>query len=147
MKSSLPRATGLIVIFAAVVVASAAPAPKLKDFSGTWTASLQGTVFLTLKLQAESPEMFGTLSRGSLTADEHGNITGATLEGEDAIKGAHVVGDHLEFSAEPDTGETNHWQLKLTGPNRGELSIVGDEGQAMLKPLLVERAVAKPAAK
>ena len=70
-------ATSLIVIFAAVVVASATPAPKLQDFSGTWTASLHGTVFLTVKLEAKSAEMSGTICRGSLTADEHGNITGA----------------------------------------------------------------------
>jgi hypothetical protein len=148
MKNNFAWAVGLVAIFAAAVVAIAAPSPKLQDFVGTWTASFQGKVFQTVKLEAKSPGMSGTISRGSLTADEHGNITGAkSLEGEDAIKGARVVGDHLEFSATDPDGDANHWQLKLTGPNRGELSIVGDDGQGMLKPIVVERTAAKAATK
>ncbi len=151
MQIPLARALAACFVVTVALVAYAAAPSKLPDYAGTWTAKFNDQVFLTLKLEYRDQKLSGSVSHGSITADQEGNLTGAeAVEGEDQVTDAHIVGDHLEFTGTDAEGqEKNHWRLKLTGSDQAELSLAsGGEDAAKLKPFQLERAsAAKPPAK
>ena len=127
-------------LLAAGLVATAGPTGPEK-FAGVWEAKAKGTVFLVLKISAES-KISGSMKSGPIRMDEEGELLEVGPPESDAnpIFFAEVVeGEKLVFNCQDGDEDVMQFELKLTGEDAGELRIV-DKDHPGLKGFPVRRA-------
>src|SRR5947209_495793 len=94
------------------------------DFSGKWTGTFEGKVFVTLNLDEHDGAITGTLRHPTqINTSNNGTLLG--LSGsfvEEPIGNTKLVGNELRFSTRDDDGEDIKYSLRVTGPNAAELA-------------------------
>src|SRR5271157_836700 len=98
----------------------------LAAYAGTWTGSFEGKTWLTVKLALQAERLSGSIQRAShLQFNDQGEIKSVSDEqSTEVLQDAQVNPDGLLLTAkEPDTQETNHFTMKLTGESTAELKM------------------------
>ena len=107
-------------------------------FAGTWQAKFNGSVFLTLRLEAGA-RMSGVLSTGRITVDKDGELTQAepSPEGKESdIMHARFPAGSLTFEIEDD-GEVTKFEMRITAASKAELRFLGQP--VKIKPIPLDR--------
>ncbi len=124
--------------FFPAVLWSQEDASEQKRFAGIWQAKFNGSVFLTVHLEAGT-KMSGTVSTGRITVDKDGELTDAEAspEGKESdIMNARPQADRLTFEIE-DKGEVTKFEMRVTAAGKAELRFVGQP--VKIKPIPLNR--------
>ena len=118
----------------------------LADYAGTWTGTFEGKTWLTVRLTSLGERLSGSIQRPrNIQYNDLGEIKSV---GEDqsteAVEDAQLNPDGLLLTAkEPDTQETDHYTMKLTGESKAEIKMSAMKmppGMPKIKPWKLTRA-------
>ena len=121
----------LLLVSCALAVAQdfqPATSSNAKKFVGTWQASFHGNPFLTVTFNVAGNKVSGSMSHADMEVNQAGELTKAEArDGEDPIVNAQVKGNVLRFTTKSTDGSEDSVQaeLKLIGPDKGEVRMVG----------------------
>ncbi len=150
----------VIVVTSAAVAQSAAqsnsqtrPVKKnpLADYAGMWTGSFEGKTWLTVKLTLQADRLSGSIQHAShLQFNDLGEIKSVSEEqSTEVVQDAQINPDGLLLTTkEPDTQETDHFTMKLTGESTAEIKMSAMKmppGMPKIKPWKLTKAGASPA--
>lgn len=143
-----------IVLFLASAFALAGGEPRQNQtrkalatdkFAGTWQATFNGKVFMTLWLKTASGKLEGTMSNGTMALDKDGNIAEADVQpGSKPIDIESVKGNSLYFSSKTDHPLKLAFTLK--DKTHAALTILNTlpPGSPVPKPIAMVRVAPKP---
>ena len=118
----------------------------LASYVGTWTGSFEGKTWLTVKLVLQADHLSGSLQHAShLQFNDQGEIKSVSDEqSTETVQDAQVNPDGLLLTTrDPDTQETNHFTMKLTGEATADLKMSAMKmppGMPKIKPWKLTRA-------
>jgi hypothetical protein len=120
----------------------------LEGYAGTWIATFEERPWLTVQLALQEQQLSGTLRRAhDLKFSDLGEIKSVgDTQVEEVIQEAALNGDGLLLTAKnPDTNETDHFTMRLTGETTADLKMSAmsmPPGMPKLKPWKLTRAAA-----
>ncbi len=151
-----PLSLVVVVILSMAAVAQTPPkqgppgAPvrksPLADYAGTWIGSFEGKTWLTLKLVLQADRLSGSLQHAShLQFNDQGEIKSVgDDQSTESVQDAQVNPDGLLLTTkDPDTQETNHFTMKLTGESTADLKMSAmkiQPGMPKIKPWRLTKA-------
>jgi len=122
-------------------------AGSYKPFVGTWTSQFQGKTFVTLKLVPAGESVSGTMTGASIHIDHDGNLTSAEPKGVmHEVFDSNLNGDVLSFRTKEEDHEPVGFEMKLDGPDSGELTLKiphPQTGAPAIKPWKIKRESGK----
>jgi hypothetical protein len=139
----LNRSKFLLALSMVAGLTAARSQENQKVFSGTWEGKFKGAVFCVLTLQA-GEKISGTLSPGTITANDDGEITDARPSDPEPsgkelpILNPKIEDGRLSFDWKDTDDETSKFELKITGEGEAELRLIG-AGDHPIKPITLRR--------
>ena len=124
----------------------------LAQYAGTWTGSLEGKPWITVKLTMLGDKLAGSIQRArTLQFSDQGEIKSVSEEQSDeVVQDAVVNPDGLLLTVkEPDNPETDRFTMKLTGETTAEIKMSAMKmppGMPKIKPWKLTKAAARQAA-
>jgi|SRR5271165_3892649 len=121
-------------------------------YAGTWTGSFEGKTWLTVKLTQQADRLSGSIQRPrNLQYNDQGEIKGVSDDqSTEMVQDAQVNPDGLLLTTkDPDTQETDHFVMKLTGESTAEIKMSAMKmppGMPKIKPWKLTKAGATSAA-
>ncbi|HYN08962.1 MAG TPA: hypothetical protein VES67_16385 [Vicinamibacterales bacterium] len=139
----------VVAVAIALAIQTPNPAP-VQSYAGTWTAELAGATYVRLELEAATDALRGKLSLGNMQVDKQGQVSKAENAPRESTPLTEVVrrDSHLSFSRK-DGEETDHFQMRLLGPETAELVFLpteefkkelADAGIPLPKPIRLKKA-------
>jgi hypothetical protein len=119
----------------------------LEAYAGTWTATLDGNAWMTVKLALQGEQMAGSIQRPhNLTFNDNGEVKSVSEERvTEIVENAQINGDGLLLTAKgADAKESDRFLLRLTGENTAEMKMLAmsmPPGMAKPKPWKLTRVV------
>ncbi len=154
----------LFLVAALSVMTAAQTSPKLgpdgrpvrksplADYAGTWTGTFDGKAWITVKLTLQGDRLSGSIQRPrNLQFNDSGDIKSVGEEQfTETVDDAQVNPDGLLLTVkEPDTQETDHYTMKLTGESKAEIKMSAmrmPPGMPKIKPWKLSKSGAPPTA-
>jgi lipocalin len=127
----------------------------LEAYAGTWTATLDGNAWMTVRLTLQGQQLTGSVQRPqSLKINDDGEVKSVSEERlNEAVENSQINGDGVLLTAKgADAKESDRFLLRLTGDNTAEMKMLAmsmPPGMAKPRPWKLTRAAgtAAPAAR
>jgi hypothetical protein len=123
----------------------------LADYAGTWTGSFEGKTWITVKLVLQGERLSGFIQHAhDLQVNDQGELKSVSDEqSTKVVQDAQVNPNGLLLTTkDPDTQETFHFTMRLTGDPTAEIKMSAmtmPPGMPKIKPWKLTRASAAPA--
>ncbi len=161
MRRIVPR--GLLMMALAVTAAAqtqpqqgpaGVPVRKspLADYAGMWTGAFEGKTWMTVRLALQGDRLSGSIQHArELQFNDLGEIKSVSDEqSTEVVQQAEVNPNGLLLTTkDPDTQETDHFTMKLTGESTAEIKMNAMKmppGMPKIKPWKLTRAAGPAAA-
>ncbi|MDR3749233.1 MAG: hypothetical protein P4M04_13995 [Acidobacteriota bacterium] len=110
----------------------------LEAYAGTWTATLDGNAWMTVRLVLQGQQLTGSVQRPqSLKINDDGEVKSVSEERlNEAVENSQINGDGLLLTAKgADAKDSDRFLLRLTGDNTAEMKMLAmSMPPGMVKP-------------
>lgn len=124
----------------------------LADYAGMWTGAFEGKTWMTVRLALQGDRLSGSIQHArELQFNDLGEIKSVSDEqSTEVVQQAEVNPNGLLLTTkDPDTQETDHFTMKLTGESTAEIKMNAMKmppGMPKIKPWKLTRAAGPAAA-
>ena len=113
---------------------------RLRAFEGTWNASYNGKTIIVVRLGAVGDHLSGTVQLAGFQLDLEGDggimaVTDSRLDAPIGLNNIRLQGKTLSFEFVDNDGDTDKFQMELSGRDSATLSWVGLPNGMKAKPI------------